>query len=94
MPSSGNTYIRRRLERAEKLQREESEDTGVRLEYIRSLLTKLKGEKLAVVERLRVEELSKQITVYAMKEGLTAEERVLLGDCFSSVLALASKYGV
>ena len=94
LPAKGNTYVRRRLELAENSNREEREQAGVNLEYIRELLTKLKGAKLAVVERLRVEELSKQLTAYALKEGLTAEERVGLGDCFSAVLALASKYGV
>ena len=93
LPNSGNEYLRKRLERAKEVE-EERQETGVDLAYIRGLLVKLKSAALSTVEQMRLFELSKQITVYASKEGLTAEERVALGDCFSAVLALAAKHGV
>lgn len=94
LPEQGNEYLRRRLDEGTRALKEERQETGVDLEYVRALLAKLKGAKLAAVEKLRAEELSKQITVYALKEGLTAEERVCLGECFSAVIALAAKHGV
>ena len=81
------------MERA-KEEEEERQETGVDLAYIRGLLVKLKSAALSAVEQMHLLELSKQITVYASREGLTAEERVALGDCFSAVLALAAKHGV
>jgi hypothetical protein len=94
LPDKENEYIRSRLERGRAIGEEERENTVVELSYIRELLGKLKATGVSAVDRMSAEELSKQLTVYASKDGLTAKERVALGDCFSAVLVLAAKYGV
>ena len=94
LPDRKNEYLRQRLDGVLKARGEERSESGVKLEYVRGLLARLKAAPLAAVERLQAEELSKQITFYSSKEGLTAEEKRGLGDCFSALINLAAKYGV
>ncbi len=94
LPDRKNEYLRQRLDGVLKAREEERSESGVKLEYVRGLLARLKAAPLAAVERLQTEELSKQITFYSSKEGLTAEEKRGLGDCFSALINLAAKYGV
>ena len=94
LPEQGNEYLRCRLEKGKSEREEERENTIVELSYIRELLAKLKAAGVSAVDRMTAEELSKQLTMYASKDGLTARERVALGDCFSAVLTMAAKYGV
>lgn len=94
LPDRKNNYLRERLDGVLKAREEERSEAGVKLEYVRGLLARLKAAPLAAVERLQAEELSKQITFYSSKEGLTAEEKRSLGDCFSALINLAAKYGV
>ena len=94
LPDRKNEYLRERLNGALKAREEERSETGVNLEYVRGLLAKLKAAPLAAVERLQAEELSRQITVYCSKDGLTAEEKRGLSDCFSLLINLSAKYNV
>lgn len=94
LPDRKNNYLRERLDGVLKAREEERSEAGVKLEYVRGLLARLKAAPLTAVERLQTEELSKQITFYSSKEGLTAEEKRGLGDCFSALINLAAKYGV
>ena len=94
LPDRKNEYLRERLNGALKAREEERSETGVNLEYVRALLAKLKAAPLAAVERLQAEELSRQITLYCSKDGLTAEEKRGLSDCFSLLINLSAKYNV
>ena len=94
LPDRKNEYLRERLDGVLKAREEERSEAGVKLEYVRALLARLKTAPLATVERLQTEELSRQITLYCSKDGLTAEEKRGLGDCFSALFNLSAKYGV
>lgn len=94
LPDKKNEYLRERLDNVLKAREEERSEAGVELEYVRGLLARLKAAPLAAVERMQTEELSRQITLYSSKEGLTADEKRGLGDCFSALINLAAKYGI
>ena len=66
-------------------------ESGVRLGHVRSLIEKLKREKLSAADRLEVEALSRSVDG-CLGRTLERSELELLNDCLASVLKLTAKY--
>lgn len=101
LPDRENTFIRDRLNTTLRPSSKPRsailyfvEKEGVRLEYSRALLTRLKRAKLAVGDRLETEEMSKKLTELMLKDGLTGKELRELNELFSSLLKMSAKYSV
>ncbi len=98
LPDRENEFLRERLQTRLKIppegkaQEEEVEKTEIRLEYARSLLTKLKATSLSASDRLETENLSKLLTRYALSEE--KENARAIGECLMKILKLSAKYAV
>ena len=68
-----------------------AEESGVRLSHVRSLIERLKKEKLSAADRLEVDALSRSVDG-CMGRALGREELGFLNDCLASVLKLTAKY--
>lgn len=102
LPDKENTFVRDRLNtslRANEEGKEDEEDydleeSKLRLNHVRDMLSKLKAAPLSPGDRLETEGISRQITIYATKNKLTAKELRGLNDCLSMVLKMTAKYAV
>lgn len=96
LPEKDNAYLRDRLRVDLHGGRTgvSSQETDVRLDYIRKLTAKLKGAALSVTDRMQINELSRTITLCASKEKTTAEDTRALNECFASLLKMSAKYGL
>ncbi len=68
-----------------------AEESGLRLDHVRTLLTKLRASRLTPVDRLETDALSRTVESYGSRP-LTAEELRTLNDCLASILKLTAKY--
>ena len=103
LPDRENTYIRARLNTALQIPKEKlNADMGasdaleqpVKLEHARVLLSKVKEAPLSQAERLRIEEMSKALSLYLQKESWTIEELRAVNELCASLLKLSAKYTV
>ena len=96
LPEKDNAYLRDRLRVDLHGGRTgvSSQETDVRLDYIRKLTAKLKGAALSVTDRMQINELSRTITLCTSKEKTTAEDTRALNECFASLLKMSAKYGL
>lgn len=103
LPDRENTYIRARLNTALQIPKENlNADMGasdaleqpVKLEHARVLLSKVKEAPLSQAERLRIEEMSKALSLYLQKESWTIEELRAVNELCASLLKLSAKYTV
>ena len=101
LPDRENSFVRDRLNGSLRAEEEavnereyNLEDSKLRLNHVRDMLTKLKAAPLSAGDRLETEEISRLITLYAMKERLTAKEIRDLNDCLSAILKMTAKYSL
>lgn len=102
LPDRENTFVKDRLNTSlqavgeEKRDAEEYdlEESRLRLNHVRGLLTKLKAAPLSPGDRLEIEGISRLITLYATKNLLSAKEIRDLNDCLSAVLKMTAKYAL
>ncbi|MBQ8884923.1 MAG: hypothetical protein IJY62_00900 [Clostridia bacterium] len=100
LPDRENTFVRDKLnttlnyvseQRADDYNMEEER---LRLDFVRTLLQKLKKAPLSVGDRLEVNAVSQKITRYALQNRLTTEETRDLNDGFSLILKMSAKYSL
>ena len=94
LPDRENEFLRERLQTGLKIpdKVKEVEKTEFRLEYARTLLSRLKNTELTASDRLETESLSKLLTKYALDDS--AQNTRSVGDCLMKILKLAAKYAV
>lgn len=104
LPDRENTFVRDRLNTSLRAETDDSaaENTGeygleeskLRLNHVRELLTKLKAADLSPSDRLEAEGISRMITLYATKNLLSGKEVRELNDCLSVILKMTAKYAL
>ncbi len=97
LPDNENSYVRARLNTALKPQEEEGlekEEVGVRLGYVKKLLSGVKEAALSPVERLDVEEMASAVVLYMQKQRWSGSDVKAINEIFARLLKLSAKYEV
>ncbi len=97
LPDGGDSYVRSRLHTALGEGTEESvsrQNVGVRLDYARKMVAKIRESKLSPVERLEVEEMARLVSLYLRQEKWTGGDLKAINEVFTRLLKLSAKYEV
>lgn len=105
LPERENCYIRTRLQTAlqikgnkgeyaqgESLQK--TEKASINFAYARNLLHKLREAPLSTAERLQLEEMTKEFSLYLRKEEWTNEDFCAANELCAALLKISAKYAV